>query len=204
VNAKTLKKMLGNGDKNKRRRRKRAVATVFFRFSHRDKDGNTIKNKHQSSIIEVIKADILAKQKIMFEKMAEEDKTDPDERQPELGEYVDYHSSTYVPYFDKIPRDPIVDKDLDDDEFELINEEDALEMNPNEGDSLQPKPASSPESVRKDSVEVKPIILPKTENMDRFMPICADSSSIMSDTQIMLIARVLPPLFRMREWKKIY
>lgn len=31
-----------------------------------------------------------------------------------------------------------------------------------------------------------------------------DKSNIMSDTQIMLVARLLPPLFRMREWKKIY
>ena len=204
VNAKTLKKMLGDGTKNKKRRRKRAVATVFFRFSHRDKDGETIKNKQQSQIIEVIKSDILTKQKLIFDKMAEEDKTDPDEAQPAPCEYVDYHSSTYVPYYDKIPRDNVEDPALEDDEFELINEEESLELDPNAGGSLRPSSNSPTSDTRKPSIEIKPIILPKTENMHRFMPICADTSKIMSDTQIMLIARVLPPLFRMREWKKVY
>jgi len=36
------------------------------------------------------------------------------------------------------------------------------------------------------------------------MPTCNGESVIMSDTQIMIIARLLPPLFRMREWSKVF
>jgi len=51
--------MLGGKHSNKKaKRKKRAVATVFFRFSHRNKDGVALKNKEQNSIVEVIKKDI--------------------------------------------------------------------------------------------------------------------------------------------------
>ena len=83
VNDKTLKKILGGKKNNKKAkyRRKRAVATVFFRFSHRDKDGNPLKNKAQNSIIEIIKDDIVRKQKLLnFERdQAENTKAQDDE-----------------------------------------------------------------------------------------------------------------------------
>jgi hypothetical protein len=55
VNAKTLKKMLGESKKKSRRRRNKPVATVFFRFSHRDHEGKSITNQAQSGIVDVIR-----------------------------------------------------------------------------------------------------------------------------------------------------
>ena len=114
----------------------------------------------------------------------------------------EFNSATYIPYYDRIPK-YLNDEALEEDEFEFINEEDAYE-NPDNDSNLRPKTEIIKNEDRKSSFEIKPIILPKSENMLRFMPTCADISSIMSDTQIMMIARVLPPLFRMREWKKVF
>ena len=120
VNAKTLKKMLNNKKKKKRRfSRKKAVATVFFRFSHRDKDGKTLKNKDQCSIVEVIKEDVARKQKIFgnsnyadFQSKLELEKQDSNKDEPESpidqneeAKVVDYQSTTYIPYYDKILRE---------------------------------------------------------------------------------------------------
>lgn len=156
VNAKTLSKMLGGkNSKNKRRkRRRRPVATVFFRFSHRDKDGVALVNKEQNSIVEVIKKDVENKQKLYHDSLDEQEneektntpeklekieekhneeeekeKSDEEQKKPEeefkyepkTKKYEQYQSSTYIPYYDVIPKDD--NKELEDDEFELINME---------------------------------------------------------------------------------
>lgn len=219
VNAKTLKKMLGGRKSSKKARqlRKRAIATVFFRFSHRDKDGNPLKNKAQSSIVEIIKDDIVRKQKLLnYEKEQQEKTKDQDddilnkedeilnkedepskEEENDRNSYVEYQSSTYIPYYDKIPRDT---RDFRDDDYELVNEEEVSVSNSSVVDNTEPRKLEE----RKSSIDTNPLRLPKYENHSRFMPIWADKSKVMSDTQIMVIARLLPPLFRMREWKKVY
>lgn len=204
VNAKTLKKMLGSGNKKKKRRRKRAIATVFFRFSHRDKDGNYLKNKKQSSVVDFIQKDVIEKQKIIFAKYQEPAKKSSKEDvvKPAPGEYVDYHSNTFVPYYDKIPK-PAEEVPLGEDEFELINEEDSLDKD-SQGFSLREVNEGEKEIEISPVIEEIPDLMPKSEGLDRFIPTCSESSTIMSETQIMLIARMLPPLFRMREWRKLY
>lgn len=224
VNAKTLSKMLGNQspDFGKRKRRRRPVATVFFRFSHRDKDGVALKNKDQSSIIEIIKKDVENKMGMIQHKNKEgnegskeldftnllettKDPSSKDEEEkaqkpdtfdykPKDSKYEEYSSSTYIPYYDVIKKDV---GELKEDEFELVNTEELTESN-QVGDS---KDSETTSPHKKDG---KPAPLPKSENHPRFMPICNGESAIMSDTQIMMIARLLPPLFRMREWIKVF
>lgn len=229
VNAKTLKKMLGNKSSKSRRRRrkKRPIATVFFRFSHRDMDGNALKNKSQSSIVEIIKRDVMHKQshykmleeneqmrieneiKKECEEASKEDEVLNREDSPEkIGENTQeenkfevYQSNTYIPYYDKIPKD--MNQELADDEFELINEDDVLGSNPLVAAEAD-KNKEDIDIARKSSIDTKPLRLPKLENNSRFTPIMCDESVIMSETQIILIARLLPPLFRLREWKKVY
>jgi hypothetical protein len=223
VNAKTLKKMLGgkNSKRRKRKRKKRPIATVFFRFSHRDKDGNPLRNKSQSSIIEVIKNDVISKQKafkIEEEKelqqiedeirketeelnkeediLNKEDDPKPLEAQKKISKFEEYQSNTYIPYYDKIPRDT---NDLGEDEFELINVEDIKECKSEPSGSDLEK-----DEERKASFDPKPLRLPKSENLHRFVPIMSEKSKIMTELQIILIARLLPPLFRTREWKKVF
>jgi len=65
------------------------------------------------------------------------------------------------------------------------------------------KKINKPEEPKKKDEELV-YTLPKTESFNRFKPNLADESKIMSETQMMLIARLLPPLFRMREWVKLY
>lgn len=185
--------MLGGKKNNKKAkyRRKRAVATVFFRFSHRDKDGNPLKNKAQNSIIEIIKDDIVRKQKLLnFERdQAENTKAQDDEilnkedeifikeddilnkedepskeEEAENSKYVEYQSSTYIPYYDKIPRDT---RDLKEDEYELINEDDFSVSNPSVVDNTEPRRLEE----RKSSIDTNPLRLPKYEKHSRFMPI---------------------------------
>lgn len=129
--------------------------------------------------------------------------TKDEEKQDDIEENYDYDSTTYIPYYDKIPE-YLNNEALEDDEFELVNIDDDLSDNPKNDSNLRPKTEIIKKEERKSSFEIKPIILPKSENLFRFMPTCSDTSDIMSDTQIMMIARVLPPLFRMREWKKVF
>lgn len=126
VNAKTLKRMLSDGSSKKRRRHKRAVASVFFRFSHRDRDGNFIKNKEQLHLIEIMKQDIEGKMKSI-----NSDKKIPVIENFEESKKADisaYQSTTYIPYYDKIPKDS--HEKLEDDEFELINDDDSFPVSP--------------------------------------------------------------------------
>lgn len=217
--------MLGgkNSKRRMRRRRKRPIATVFFRFSHRDKDGNPLRNKNQSSIVEVIKNDIVQKQKKFkmeeekeIQQLEDEIRKESEElnkeaeilnkedepKQPEVpkktSKFEAYQSNTYIPYYDKIPRET---NDLGDDEFELINVEDALESKSEPSESNFEKIEFE---ERKSSFDPKPLRLPKYENLHRFVPIMSEKSKIMSELQIILIARLLPPLFRTREWKKVF
>lgn len=110
VNARTLKKLLENQKYDKKKSSRKAIATVFFRFSHRDKDGNFLKNKDQSSIVELIKNDITAKlalHKFKEVEMQNHGKTSDDSDDYDSNKYY-YHSSqsiTCIPYYDKIPRD---------------------------------------------------------------------------------------------------
>lgn len=186
VNAKTLKKMLGGRKSSKKARqlRKRAIATVFFRFSHRDKDGNPLKNKAQNSIVEIIKDDIVRKQKLLnYEKEQKEKTKDQDddilnkedeilnkedepskEEENDENSYIEYQSSTYIPYYDKIPRDT---RDFRDDDYELINEEEVSVSNPSVVDNTEPRKLEE----RKSSIDTNPLRLPKYENHSRFMPI---------------------------------
>lgn len=214
VNAKTLSKMLGNQspDFKKRKRRRRPVATVFFRFSHRDKDGVALKNKEQSTIIELIKKDVESRMKLVqdglneveetkevdFSNMmkstqSEEEKVGADARPK--GKYEDYSSTTYIPYYDVIKK---AKAELKDDEFELVNTEELTESN-QVGDFKDEELKKKEEKLGK-----RPVTLPKSESHPRFMPICNGESAIMTDTQIMMVARLLPPLFRMREWVKVF
>lgn len=207
--------MLKHKDSKKRKaRRRRAIATVFFRFSHRDKDGKALVNKEQNKIVELLKNDIMAKQqqywdrveevqaemdlkniedaqKEVEEEKAEETKTEKDKQ----ADDIHHQSATYIPYYDKIPRDNTDDDEFD---FELVGDEGS-------GNFLGPiEGKDNKNEETKASFEAKPLRLPKSENQNRFMPTCSGKSSIMSDTQIMVIARLLPPLFRMREWSKVY
>jgi hypothetical protein len=157
---------------------------VFFRFSHRDKDGNPLKNKAQSSIVEIIKDDIVRKQKLLnYEKEQKEKTKDQDddilnkedeilnkedepskEEENDQNSYIEYQSSTYIPYYDKIPRDT---RDFRDDDYELINEEEVSVSNPSVVDNTEPRKLEE----RKSSIDTNPLRLPKYENHSRFMPI---------------------------------
>jgi hypothetical protein len=183
---------------------------VFFRFSHRNQDGKALKNKEQSSIVEVIKEDVTRKQEIYGgaddtkskDKVNSEVEEDIDGKQENTKEQNEeskdnahqYQSTTYIPYYDKILRE---DFDLDE-EYELI------------GDSKEAYIFGRSEESEakiyavKNSFVTKPLRLPRYENHNRFMPTCSGKSSIMNDTQIMIIARLLPPLYRLREWTKAY
>jgi len=213
VNAKTLSKMLGNlsPDFKKRKRRRRPVATVFFRFSHRDKDGVALKNKEQSTIIELIKKDVESRMKLvqdgldeieetkeldfsnMMQSTQSEESKDSAEIRPK-SKYENYSSTTYIPYYDVIKK---VKTELKDDEFELVNTEELTESN-------QVGDFKDEEFKKQKEPEKRPVTMPKCESHPRFMPICNGESTIMTDTQIMVIARLLPPLFRMREWIKVF
>lgn len=192
--------MLGENSKKTKKRKKRAIATVFFRFSHRDKDGHTIKNQQQSTICELIKSDIMSKQNQMYDERQYFVSTNEDgeeEDKSDLNDNLNYHSTTYIPYYDRIPltNDDELDKEYD---F-LVNDD------TNEGDSLLIS-SMSPKTPEKDNLflEAPSVNLPKSESFSRFTPIVAGDSKIMSSIQIMFVARMLPPLFRMREWQKIY
>lgn len=163
--------MLGEGSKKKRRRHKRAIASVFFRFSHRDKDGNYLKNKQQSSIVNLMKQDIINKRNVLDGKTntSETNQTSEEEKESPLEiEYVTHQSATYIPYYDKIPLDTA--ESLEEDEFELLNDEspssDRLSV------IARSKSTDSPiAEERKNSMDPAPISLPKSENIDRFKPI---------------------------------
>lgn len=124
VNARTLKKLLENQKYDKKRANRKAIATVFFRFSHRDKDGNYLKNKEQSSIVELIKNDITAKltmYKFREVEMQNQGITSDDSDDYDSSKYY-YHSSqsiTCIPYYDKIPRDESWGINADDYDFLL-------------------------------------------------------------------------------------
>lgn len=178
VNAKTLKKMLNNKKKKKRRfSKKKAVATVFFRFSHRDKDGKTLKNKEQCSIVEVIKEDVIRKQKIYgdcgytdfqnkfdYEIQDSSNKDGPEDTnfpsEEAKDEYL-YQSTTYIPYYDKILREAF---DIDG-EFELVEGEEVDANLFGKGGETGKRQVE-----RKESFETKPLRLPRYEDHNRFMP----------------------------------
>jgi len=153
--------MLSDGSKSKKRRHKRAIASVFFRFSHRDKDGNCLKNKQQSSIVEVMRNDIMNRQRMLIERYSFDNNGEGDSEENKEDNSNEFHSTTYIPYYDKIPK---TEEALEEDEFELINEEDAYESSPHKEKSTTPK-----HEEHKSSTEI-PMILPKSESFDRYMP----------------------------------
>ena len=93
-------------------------------------------------------------------------KEDEPSKEEETGNstYVEYQSSTYIPYYDKIPRDT---RDLKDDEYELINEDDFSVANSSVVDNTEPRKLEE----RKSSIDTNPLRLPKYEKHSRFMPI---------------------------------
>jgi len=156
-------------------------------------DGTALKNKSQSSIVEIIKRDVMHKQSFYRIQEEREQKIIDDEIKKEANEldqeeeilnkedspvkiedskeeakFEKYQSNTYIPYYDKIPKD--MNQELADDEFELVNEDDVFGSNPlvaaeadkNEGTKVKP---------RKNSIVTKPLRLPKSENNSRFTPI---------------------------------
>lgn len=176
--------MLNNKKKKKRRfSKKKAVATVFFRFSHRDKDGKTLKNKEQCSIVEVIKEDVTRKQKIYgdigytdfknkfdYEIQDGSNKDNPENAEKtentndpneEAKDEYHYQSTTYIPYYDKILREDFEN----DGEFELVETEEVDANLFGKGDSTTKK-----QLERKESFETKPLRLPRYEDHNRFMP----------------------------------
>lgn len=170
VNAKTLKKMLKNDAKVKKKlkkRRKKALVAIYFRFSHRDKDGKSIKNKTQSSIVEILKNDIIHKQKLY--KIEEEKKQETEgEENSEGSNIVDFHSVTYIPYYDKIPRD---NSEMEDEEFDIIADEEASGSNIIGSMAKDKEKDDENTEERKSGADRKSVAFPKTEKVDRFMPI---------------------------------
>ena len=56
----------------------------------------------------------------------------------------------------------------------------------------------------KDSAEEIALALPQSEKINRIMPTLSEKSSIMSETQLIILARLIPPIFRAREWLRLY
>jgi hypothetical protein len=101
-----------------------------------------------------------------------------------------YQSTTYIPYYDKITTSAIEA----DNEYCLIDDDDL------EGIDKSKKKKQKEHEEEKDKLAIK---LPGTESLVRFVPI-KERSYVITETQSILIARRLPPLFRMKEWKRLY
>ena len=206
VNARTLKKLLENQKVENKKSKRRAIATVFFRFSHRDKDGNFLKNKEQSSIVELIKNDITFKSKlhqIKEEEMKNQGKSPEESDEYDSSKYYfsKNQSITCIPYYDKIPRDE--SWGINEEDYDLLLDIDGNDSLVKNKSFEEEKEQYVEEEVKKTEDEIISS-LPKSESFSRYRPNLADDSVIMNETQMILIGRLLPPLYRMREWVRLY
>lgn len=65
------------------------IATIFFRFSHRNKDGQTLTNKEQKAIVE----DIFSKMVSYLDRVTQEKQENTKKKEK---------SSTYLRYYDSL------------------------------------------------------------------------------------------------------
>lgn len=155
---------------------KPAIALTFFRFSHRDKDNRPLTNKQQELIVDNIFQNIFY-----------------------LAEHMQPHefSSTKVPFYDSL---------IDEHSNKITYSTDSLKMKARQFDKIHNFFRKSDESIYEEKLE--PLKLPPkvlSLSIPNFSPFKQDeSSAIISETQAIMISRLLPPMIRMREWEKLF
>ena len=113
--------------------------------------------------------------------------------------YSDYSSITWIPFFEKIPEEIKQNSQIVYDSL----------LNVEESSSIIEKQFEEKKEVQfieesKDSAEEIALALPQSEKINRIMPTLSEKSSIMSETQLIILARLIPPIFRAREWLRLY
>lgn len=153
-----------------------ATALAFFRFSHRDMHNNPLTNKQQAAIVDNIYQNILY-----------------------LADNMTPHviSSTKVPFYDPL---------LDEHAASIVYTEDCLKKRARAYDHIHVKMNKDDDSI----IEEKPSPLKLAPNMlsmsiPTFSPFrSGDDSCIISETQAIMIGRLLPSMVRMREWQRLF
>lgn len=182
---------------------KPAIAMTFFRFSHRGLDQKPLKNKQQEAIVNNIYQNIFYSAEIMephklsstkvpfYDQLFDEDDkkiayTSDDINKLGLHVYAENIKSR------KVKEDSIVEdksKYNKNKIYDDVQSETETKSNMKSGNgkvSLNKNPSIS-------------ISLPS------FSPFrSGDKSNIISDTQAIMISRLLPPIIRMREWERLY
>lgn len=155
--------------------KKPAIAIVFFRFSHRDKDYNYLTNKQQEAIVDNIYQNIFY-----------------------MTEHMEPHknSSTKVPYYDALQ---------DEDNTKSEYNKDILQKKARHFDQIHDKLGKDDWNSEECQKLAKLDKITLSMSIPTFSPFRAgESSSIISETQAIMISRLLPPVIRMREWERLF
>lgn len=155
---------------------KKAIALAFFRFSHRDKDGTPLSNQQQADIVDNIYQNIY----VRAEKTVEHE-----------------YSSTFVPFYDSL---------LDTDKSIVEYSPDVLKKKARAFDHIHDDILSYEDWVLEEK-PARPSIPKKMLSLSipTFSPFSnEEKSNIISETQAIMIGRLLPPIIRMREWERLY
>lgn len=151
-----------------------AKAMTFFRFSHRNKNRELLTNKEQEAIVDNIYQNIFY-----------------------LAEHTKPHknSSTKVPYYDGL---------LDENDQVIEYTKDWLKKKARYFDEIHDE-ISKDADIAKIEEKYKMNPLKVSLSIPTFSPFRkGEESHIISETQAIMISRLLPPIIRMREWERIF
>lgn len=153
-----------------------AIAVVFFRFSHRDKDNKSITNREQARIAESIDQNI---------KNAYENSSPISV------------SSTFVPYYDslvdmKSSKSKICSKNdkkprrqkISDDSFECVVQDESI----------------IEEQINLEKMHISAL----SSTMPTYKPFVGEKSAIISEMQAIMLSRLLPNIIAMQTWERLH